>query len=355
VSAVRRAGSRPVGRTPWSLAAGALALGLATGAAACGTGGPADPEPAPTEQEQDVAFTNPVYDGNLPDPFVLRAGDAWYAYGTQGRFGTLPVLTSADLVTWEVVGDAMPDLAPWSGAGRHWAPEVVELDGRYVAYYTAMERLTQHQCVGVAFADHPAGPFVDDAPAPLVCEHDEGGSIDASPFVDVDGTPYLLWKNDGNHIGVRSWIRVQQLAPGGAALVGDGPVDLLTHDQAWEGRLVEGPTVLVHDGRYHLLYSANDYGSADYGVGWAVADDLLGPWSKPLAEPLMRSSDVAAGPGHGSVVRTDSGLWYAHHAWPPDAVGATYPGRQMWLTPLAFGADGVPVLDGPSATVGRTP
>lgn len=320
----------------------------------CGSS-PPDPEP-PTDQEPDVAFTNPVHDGNLPDPFVLRAEGAWYAYGTQGRLGTMPVLRSDDLVRWEVVGDAMPELAPWTGAGRHWAPEVVQLGGRYVAYYTAMERRTQQQCVGVAFADAPTGPFVDDATAPFVCEHDEGGSIDASPFVAADGTPYLLWKNDGNHVGVRSWIRVQQLSPDGTALVGDGPVDLITHDQPWEGHLVEGPTVVERDGRFHLLYSANDYGSADYGVGWAVADALTGPWTKPLDAPLMRSSADAAGPGHGCVVTTDDGTtWYAHHAWPPDAVGSSYPGRQLWLTPLDWDADGTPVLDGPSATVDRLP
>ncbi|RMI12781.1 glycoside hydrolase family 43 protein [Cellulomonas triticagri] len=324
-----------------------LALTATLVVAGCGGG--------PTDQEQDVAFRNPVYDGNLPDPFVLRADGAWYAYGTQGRLGTMPVLRSDDLVTWEVVGDGMPTLAPWTAAGRHWAPEVVALGGRYLAYYTAMERETQQQCIGVAVADDPAGPFVDDAAVPLVCEHDEGGSIDASPFVDVDGTPSLLWKNDGNHVGVRSWIRVQRLGDDGLTLVGDGPVDLVTHDQPWEGHLVEGPTVLVRDGRYHLLYSANDYGSADYGVGWAVADALTGPWSKPSEEPLMRSSAEAAGPGHGTVVTTPGGDWYVHHAWPPDAVGAAYPGRQMWLTPLTWTAQGEPVLDGPTTVVDRLP
>lgn len=335
-------------------ATAALALALAGTLAACGPD-PADPEPDPTRsEEQDVAFTNPVYDGNLPDPFVLRAGDTWYAYGTQGRFGTMPVLSSPDLVSWTVLGDAMPTIAPWSGAGRHWAPEVIELDGRYVAYYTAMERETQNQCIGVAYAETPAGPFVDESTEPLICEHAEGGSIDASPFVDTDGTPYLLWKNDGNHIGTRSWIRVQPLAPDGSALLGEGPVDLITHDQPWEGVLVEGPTLYVHDGRYHLFYSANDYGSEYYGVGYAVADTVTGPYTKPSEEPLMSSTAVAAGPGHGMVLETGSGTWYVHHAWPPDAVGSAVPGRQMWLTPLRFD-DGVPVLDGPSATGSRLP
>jgi len=238
VRAGRPGGATRTGRT--ARAGAAAALVLAAALAGCGGPGAPDPHPDPdadptTAEETDVAFTNPVHDGNLPDPFVLRAEGAWWAYGTQGRLGTLPVLRSHDLVHWEVVGDGMPVLAPWSGAGRHWAPEVVELGGRYVAYYTAMERGTQQQCLGVAYADHPAGPFVDGSGTPFVCEHEEGGSIDASPFVDVDGTPYLLWKNDGNHVGVRSWIRVQQLSPDGSALVGDGPVDLITHDQPWEG------------------------------------------------------------------------------------------------------------------------
>lgn len=330
----------------------------ATLLAAIALAGCAGPGPDPVLRDEATAtgFTNPVHDGDLPDPFVLRTEGSWYLYGTQGRLGTMPVLRSDDLVTWAPVGDGMPVLASWTAPGRHWAPEVVALDGRYLAYYTSTERATQQQCIGVAVADHPAGPFVDDADAPLVCEHEEGGSIDASPYVDVDGTPWLLWKNDGNHIGVRSWIRARQLAPDGRTLVGDGPVDLVTHDQDWEGALVEGPTVHEHDGRYHLLYSANDYGSADYGVGWAVADALTGPWTKPLDRPVMRSTADAAGPGHGSVVTTACGAtWYVHHAWRPDAVGTGYPGRQTWLTPLRFGADGAPVLDGPAATVAVTP
>ncbi|WP_168217676.1 glycoside hydrolase family 43 protein [Occultella kanbiaonis] len=297
-----------------------------------------------------VAITNPVHGRNFPDPFVLEVDGRWYGYATEGEVGTLPILRSNDLVTWDVVGEGMPRLAPWSVAGRHWAPEIAAFGtDRYVAYYTAMERVTRNQCIGTAVAASPEGPFEDVAEVPFIGQHDEGGSIDASPFTDVDGTRYLLWKNDGNHIGVDSWVYLQQLSPDGLELVGE-PHRLLTHDQAWEGHLVEGPFLWIQDGRYVLFYSANDYASADYGVGYAVADDLLGPYTKPSDEPLMRSTDDAAGPGHGMVVETGGRTWYVHHAWPPDAVGAKVPGRTMWLTELRW-TRGVPVLDGPRARV----
>ncbi|MEZ5269512.1 MAG: hypothetical protein R2789_13435 [Microthrixaceae bacterium] len=34
--------------------------------------------------------------------------------------------------------------------------------------------------------------------AAFVCQRDLGRTIDASPFVDEDGTKWLLYKNDGN-------------------------------------------------------------------------------------------------------------------------------------------------------------
>ncbi|WP_147916039.1 glycoside hydrolase family 43 protein [Ruania zhangjianzhongii] len=350
-------------RRPLSAATTAVVLGSALLLAACGPsdppaeGGntPADSTEPTDAEESDVAFTNPVYDSNFPDPFVLRADDHWYAYATQGTFGTFPILRSEDLVTWSVVGNGMPTLAPWTAAGRHWAPEVAKIGDRYLAYYTAMERETQQQCLGVAVSDSPEGPFVDESEEPFICQFDEGGSIDASPFIDADGTPYLMWKNDGNHIGTRSWIYIQELAEDGLSLVGDEPTSLITHDQDWEGDLVEGPFLWPRDGRYYLFYSANDYGSDAYGVSYAVAEDLLGPYTKPAEEPLMSSNDVAAGPGHGMVVETEGGTWYVHHSWPPDAVGSAVPGRQMWLTPLTWTEDGTPVLAEPAHDVETQP
>jgi len=53
-------------------------------------------------------------------------------------------------------------------------------------------RTAERQCISRAVSDNPAGPFVDERSEPLVCQLELGGSIDPSPFVDADGTPYLL-------------------------------------------------------------------------------------------------------------------------------------------------------------------
>ena len=197
------------------------------------------------------------------------------------------------------------------------------------------------QCIGIAVADDPKGPYRDTTSGPLVCQRDEGGSIDASPFVAQDGTAYLYWKNDGNAVGVDTWISVQRLSTDGLRLVGD-PKRLLRQDLPWEGQLVEAPFVWERDGVFHLFYSANDYGSDRYAVGHATASSPAGPFTKD-PEPILASSDVAAGPGHCAVFEQDGRLLMVYHAWAPDSIGSEVPGRTMWLGELT--------LDGRTATV----
>ncbi|SDU83389.1 glycoside hydrolase family 43 protein [Jiangella alkaliphila] len=315
--------------------------------AACGSD---EPDPEPVQEEQPVGFTNPVFDEDFPDPAVIEADGGYYAYATNSPLGNVPALTSSDLVSWEPAGDAMPVLAPWVTGGRTWAPEIaVHAPDRYVLYYTALGTASGRQCVGRAVATSPAGPFVDDSAEPLICQAGDGGSIDASPFTDADGTRYLLWKNDGNAVGVDTWIYAQPLSEDGLSLVGS-PVQLMKQDQPWEGDLVEAPFLWLRDGTYYLFYSANAYDSADYAVGYAVCDGPLGPCRKPADAPILVSSDDAAGPGHCVLIEKDGRTWMVHHAWPPDAVGSVLPGRTMWLTEVTW-EDGVPVLDGPRASV----
>jgi hypothetical protein len=80
-------------------------------------------------------FTNPVIDTSQADPGVIRTRDGYYLYSTNGDLGRLPTFFSKDLVSWDFVGDGMPDIAPWSESGKHWAPEVMEIGGKYQALH----------------------------------------------------------------------------------------------------------------------------------------------------------------------------------------------------------------------------
>jgi beta-xylosidase len=302
-----------------------------------------------------ATFTNPVYDADFPDPFVLREGDTYHAYSTNDAEANVPTLRSGDLVEWKEAGDAMPDLAPWVTPGQTWAPEVLAREaGGYVLYYTAASATEGRQCLGRAVSDSPDGPFVDRDERPFVCQPDEGGSIDASPFVDGDGTPYLLWKNDGNAVGRDTYIYAQEMSADGLDLVGD-PVRLLKQNAAWEGELVEAPVMWKREGEYYLFYSANAYYNRSYAVGYATCDGPAGPCEKASENPILKTGEGAVGPGHVAVIEDGAGdTWVAYHAWPPDAVGSVYPGRVLWLDRLIW-KGGKPTIKGPTEARQRAP
>jgi beta-xylosidase len=322
-----------------ALMAAATVLGLA---AACSS------TPSPSTPGAPVTFTNPVYDRNFPDPGVLRVGDTWFAYGTNDAVDNVPLLTSPDLVHWTLRNDVLPTVGTWATAGNTWAPEVLRTDaGTYVLYYTARWSKADRQCIGTAVADDPHGPF-EPAPEPLVCQADEGGSIDASPYRHDDGQLYLYWKNDGNHIGRPTHLYAQRLAPDGRTLTGDR-VRLLTNDKPWQGAVIEAPEMVRHEGRLYLFYSANAFDSDRYAVGYATCDSPLGPCHDAPENPILKSSPAAAGPGHCYPITLPDGTsWLLYHAWPPDGIGTVSPGRQMWLDRLDW-TDGRPVVHGPTA------
>ena len=167
--------------------------------------------------------------------------------------------------SWEWVGEGLPELPAWATAQDEltWAPAVLERNGRYVMYYTARATDMHVQSISVAVADSPVGPFVDNSMRPLICPTALGGAIDPSPFIDVDGKAYLLWKNDGNSRKLRTSLWIQELSDDGLSLVGE-PMELIHEDQPWEYPLIEGPSMVCHEGRYYLFYSANDYQGENY-------------------------------------------------------------------------------------------
>ena len=55
-------------------------------------------------------------------------------------------------------------------------------------------------------------------------------------------------------------------------------------------RVNEGPYMLVKDGKYYMTYSGSHFESINYGVGYAVADSPLGPFTKYEKNPIMQSA-----------------------------------------------------------------
>ena len=334
-----------------ALAASLAATGCGGGDGGGGGGGDAQRETSPREAAG-PRFTNPVFARNFPDPFVLRVGKTYYAYGTNGERGNVQTLRSGDLVHWRAGRDALPKLGRWAYVGKTWAPEVLAVGGKaFVLYYTANAAEYGRQCIGRAVSRTPVGPFVDRWSEPLVCQHAEGGSIDASPFRDRDGTLYLLWKNDGNCCGMDTWIYAQRLSRDGTALAGGRPTRLVKQDKPWEASVVEAPTLWTQDGRYYLFFSANAFDNDLYAVGYATCKRPLGPCKDAPESPILESACKASGPGHQAIVRDDDGeTWIAYHAWPQSGEEE----RELWIDPLEW-EGGKPDVVGPTCRAQPVP
>jgi GH43 family beta-xylosidase len=282
-----------------------------------------------------------VYTENFPDPSVIRVGGTYYAYATATGGAYLPVMTSTDLVTWTArpaynpgaplnsdpfFNDALPYPAAWAvdrpGTGRMskevWAPGVAAIGGRYVAFYAARVSLARDRfCISVATASSPLGPFTDNTSGPLVCDSDPNGSIDPQPFVDDDGTPWLVWKSEGVPGFAPTNIWARRLAPDGTSFApGSSPVSLLVTSQGWEGNVIENPSMVRHRGQLYLFYSGNERRSAAYAVGVATCASVLGPCRKLDTNPIIASGGNRLGPGAPSAFIDAGGqLRVAYHWW----------------------------------------
>jgi beta-xylosidase len=279
---------------------------------------------------------------DFADPFVLTVGDTYYGYSTNSGAGDIQVIRSSDLTTWELVGNALPHLPAWAAPGATWAPSVLPRGDGYVVYYTVREAASGRQCISRAVASAPVGPFTDDSAGPLVCQRELGGSIDPSPFVDVDGRAYLLWKSEGRGEAVQT-IWSQPLTRDGLALAGT-PRPLISADREFEHGVVEAPSLVYEDGAYRLVYAAADWDSRSYATAVADCAGPAGPCTKPTDGRILASGDRLAGPGGVEVFRDREGRpWAAFHAFAEPHVG--YPAsRYLHLARMRL-VDGRFVLD----------
>ncbi|QGG94484.1 family 43 glycosylhydrolase [Actinomarinicola tropica] len=256
----------------------------------------------------------PALDWDVADPALVADGDVLRLYSTNvaawGALLNVPSYRSTDGgTTWEQTGDVLPELGGWAVPGATWAPDVHRFGATWVLYYTArVADAGTLQCIGVATAATPTGPFVDERGHPIACQGHLGGSIDPSVFVDADGVPWLLYKSDENALGLRSsrlWSR--QLTADGTDVVGPEH-ELLGRDRLWEGHLVEQPEMVAAAGRAWLLYSANDWESGTYGVGFATCEGPTWPCDKrTVGGPWLSRTDHAAGIGGASVAALPDG------------------------------------------------
>lgn len=256
-------------------------------------------------------YTNPVWAEDAPDPFVLSFGGRFWAYATETgkRGGGFQVLESPDLVHWTHRGLCFTP--PWSKKFL-WAPEVAEKGGLLYLTYSAENPKTGKREIGIATSKNPIGPFEHRAILVTPENDNKLGVIDATIHTEPDGVSYLIYSEEDPRR-----IVMKKLAPDWLSTVGP-VVEVLKPTEPWEKGVTEAPTMLLRDGKYHLLYSANGFetskGDSGYCVAHAVADSLAGPFKKTGAILAQEPGRVWA-PGHQCVVAVGQEDWLIYHGW----------------------------------------
>ena len=286
---------------------------------------------------------------DFPDPFVLKVGDDWYAYGTDGDIGDVQVINSSDLVNWANVGTAIAkdDEPDWAQNDDVWAPTVLKAGDNYVLYsaYLRTDPKPDTRCIGAATSSSPSTGFVSAGSGPLLCNDVEGGVIDPDLFVDSTGS-YLLWKTEGVPGAIAPALWSQKLSDDGLSLTGS-PSRLLSSRYPYEGALIENPTMVEDADRLYLFYSGNEWESPNYAVGWAVCESVQGPCAAPPDKPMLSSEgNNIVGPGGGTVFTDGEGQWWlGYAAWTDPARTTEGTGmRQLFFRRMQF-QNGRPVLE----------
>ena len=287
------------------------------------------------QSQQAIGFA--AYDGSAADPFVLRDGSTYYGYATNSIGGSVQLLVGSTPTSLTLQGPALANLASWATTGGTWGPTVLPRGNRWILYYTARIRGSDKSCVSRAVATSPAGPFLDDTLLPIVCQLDRGGSIDASPTVGIDGTAWLVWKSEGVPGADPARIWSQRLTADGLAVQGDA-VGIMAAHLPWQNGVIEGPAMVEHGNRWLLFYSANDWNSSAYAIGFAACDGPQGPCRELQDGPIFAPPPPLVGAG-GQELFTgpDGSAWMAFHAWVTGQVG--YPNlRRLYVATVDLDA-----------------
>jgi beta-xylosidase len=292
---------------------------------------PADPPP----------YTNPIVDGDFPDPSVVRIGPEYWAIATASSGNASPpIMRSSDLVNWTLAGYLFAQPPAWSSGRQLWGPSLERFGDRYLVYYSARKKYGR-PCVTVGESDNPIGPYTDRGP--LVCQ--SRASIDPSVVHNNHGRPYLVWKENGN--GSPSTLWTQALSFDGLQLVGDPHKIMVAKRDGWEGGLVEGPRIVKRNNWLYLFYSGGRCCAptdCKYALGVARSKSIYGPWRRYKKNPFLKTTKSWKCPGTGGILQTPSGHWWmVYHGY--RARGSSHRGREMLLDLLRWTRDGWPLIE----------
>lgn len=222
-----------------------------------------------------LAMDNPVImDKSLADPATLVQGKTLYLYVTEDlpgsparslRSNNWLVYSTTDLEKWKEYPVPLSlNAFEWApGHSQAWASHVVEKNGKFYWYVTLGNFINRPKYIGVAVSDSPTGPFKDALGKPLISDDwkrspKKWGDIDPAVFIDKDGQAYMFWGG-----GECYYVKLKD-----NMVEFDGSPEKLNLPQYFAGPWVH------NNGKYFLSFEHFN----PYSIGYAVSDNINGPW-----------------------------------------------------------------------------
>lgn len=248
-------------------------------------------------------YTNPILHADYSDPDVCRVGEDYFMVASSfNAVPGLPLLHSRDLVNWELIGHALPELIPQEhyslprlGQGV-WAPSIRHHKGEFYIYFPDPD-------FGIYMTKSSSilGPWS----APVLVEGGKG-LIDPCPFWDDDGKVYLVHAFAGSRAGIKSVLVLKQMNAEGTKTLDRG---VMVYDGQGIDPTVEGPKMYKRNGYYYILAPAGGV-----KTGWQLAlrsKNPYGPYERKVV--LEQGNTPVNGPHQGAWVHTAQGEdWFIH-------------------------------------------
>ncbi|MCD8317741.1 MAG: glycoside hydrolase 43 family protein [Paraprevotella sp.] len=266
----------------------------------------------------DGTFANPVLNGDLSDPDVIRVGEKYYMICSDFHFMGMQVLESDDMVNWKFIGQIFHriDLKGYSDMSKYgggsWAPALRYHDGKFWMYVC-----TPDEGLFMSTATDPAGPW-----SPLYQVKNVSGWEDPCPLWDDDGQAYIGRSQLGG-----GPIIIHKMSADGKSLLDEGRT-------VYEGPTAEGTKLFKKDGYYYLSIP-----EGGVSTGWQTvmrSKSIYGPYEAKRV--LEMGSTRVNGPHQGALVDTPEGEWWFYHFQSVEPQG-----RVVHLQPVTW-KDGYPAI-----------
>lgn len=290
----------------------------------------------------EVKVENPILRGFNPDPNILRVNETYYI--VVSSFEWLPgarVYGSTDLVSWHYVTDILHHQVDLKGNptnGSIWAPQLSYADGQFYFVYTDVKSVARpfkdaHNYLMTA--KNIKGPWTE--PVYL-----NSSGFDPSLFHDaLTGKKWLLneqWDYRIDTPNKSAGIVLQEYDPKKATLIGESyPI--------FSGTVLaktEAPHLYSVNGYYYLLTAEGGTGRG-HSVTVCRSKEITGPYELAPNSPILTASNQPDSPlqcaGHGSLVQTESGLWYMAYLCTRPLKNAAILGRETAIQEVYWTED----------------